>query len=271
MRKHMVGVLVITTLLVLSGCGKAVRGKSASPAGDPSLWIVLEDFSLSIGPNLQQSFNDYIEGTVFPSIHPGDQVVVGKIGSHPLSGFDVLSTHSFQWVFFRQPPMLSWQFISENPVHRQEECFEKFGTFRKALGVFQTKTSLKLSQRPTDYDTCLINTVDLIANDFARYKGGKILVLASDGLEDCDGLNFAGDPPTAETLQTVKAEGRIPNLSQVAVYFVCRNNHPPVPYQAIDSFWRDFFEEAGAKSVSVGPDPVFRYQPPATLKGQCGQ
>jgi hypothetical protein len=235
------------------------------------MWYVVKDFSASIGIGDQHFADEYLRSRVFPAIHPGDRVIIGRIGSDALSRFEILLDARFQPAFFREPSPLSWRYFVEDADQPQRECIACFHKFQEELRNFEAEANAKLQRPATDSRTCLIDTFRIIAADFARYHGPKVLAATTDGIEECGSLDFTRRAPTAQTLHQLKAEGRIPTLTDVVVYFVCRtSSQTSVSYESIDRFWEAFFKESGARSVQVGPEPDFDYATQATVAGQCG-
>ena len=258
-------------LIAICALGLLAPGAIAQPAeATRTLFVTAMDYSGSAAYD-QGFFVKYLESHLLPEVHPGDRLIVGRIGTNALSSFQVLEDQCLPQAAFQAPRVLSWKYWTQNQFQAQAQCVERYNKFERALQELHQSFHQALSRPATDTQTCLIDTVWLLAGDFARYRGLKVFVLASDGIEECRGINFARTPPTRETLERLKAQNRIPCLTGVQVYFICRSSHPPYSYDSIDSFWQAFFEMAAAKSVQVGPAPEIDHASAATRQGQCGR
>jgi hypothetical protein len=100
--------------------------------------------------------------------------------------------------------------------------------------------------------TDLLGSLELAARAFtSAAQPRKILVIASDMVQDADGLNFERAPldETArhKLLATLKSGGRIPSLSGVRVYVVGGGGPTLERARNIREFWLALFNEAGAE------------------------
>ncbi len=220
----------------------ALGGGCAVPGGDRGRVIfVLFDLSGSTAaPEIRQRYlQDFLR--IVERLRPGDLVIADAITENPLA--------QSQFPIREELPVFRWAKYNKIAYERSLKEAKR----RAAAGARQ----LLGAEDRRSAGTCIVDASRLAERVFATYSRRRpILVLFSDMVEECQGLDFRRRPLSARAAEQVLAglekAGRIPNLRGARVYVVgaardTGGGLPPGRQQEIQRFWERFFASAGAE------------------------
>lgn len=268
---------LLLMLAAVYGCGRPAQAQQRSHR---MTVIIIADRSDSVTLEDREFYLRWLARNIYPMLRPGDFAAFGQFGADALGNFEMLVEMPFSDASYQTPSIFS---VGDDPVTLQNGCLDAVDAFEKVeLPKFEQTLRQQLMKRPTDQNSCLIDTFNVVASRFTGQRGTSVLVVLSDGLEACGGINFENRPPTRDLLETLTRSRRIPPLQGVQVYFVTkidqreakRLGNSTIWIRRLTEFWRSFFRVAGASLVRIGPDPTFTKRPKLTndslSKSRCG-
>lgn len=276
--KKFIVTALIALLTAIYGCGRPVQAKQQS---DRRMnLIILVDRSDSVTAADRDFYLRWLMRDIYPILRPGDFVALGQFGEDALGDFEFLAEQRFPNASYEAPSLFS---MGDDPVTLQNRCLDALANFENVeLPQFENSVQQQLMRPPKDHRSCLVDAIGVVASRLAARDSNNVLVVFSDGLEACGGIDFENRPPQRNLVTALERSRRIPKLHGVDVYFVRkidqrqakRLGNSPAWIQQVTQFWSDFFQAARASLVRIGPDPTFvdRQATPggSAPKSRCG-
>lgn len=197
-----VAMLIIATMAFFSGCRNAGE--------DIQHKIVLVLFDVSPSTSNKSIKDRYSAGfrKVLEGINPGDILVCDGVGGNPLaeSDFPVLEK------FPVYDPLKDNRLKYKNRLKAQ------------SLKILSNTQGILNGDGKRSKGTRILDAMKVAEKVFLTYKSHlPVLVIFSDGLEQGDGKDFLNRPLSDAGIEDIltkeKANGRLPNLNSVKVYF----------------------------------------------------
>lgn len=230
--------LVLATAVALA----ALSGGCALSGGDRGRVIfALFDLSGSTAtPDIRRRYlQDFLR--IAERLRPGDVLVADVINENPLSQ----SEFPIREELPRFVPWKSNKIVFERGLRETKE--------RVATRAQQLLNEEKRSSA----GTCIVDASRLAERVFATYNRRRpILVVFSDMIEECQGIDFRRRSLSARATEQILAElkktGRLPDLAGVRVYVVGAGRDvtgglPAGRQREIQQFWQRFFALGGAE------------------------
>lgn len=235
-----VGILSLAGIFL---CGCEGRGKSSngSDATTGKLVVVLLDRSGSVKND--RGIYERALTTIVSSVNDGDRFVMGSITS--ASGTDFGAS-----VDYTLPPPMAEQSWLDEPIKykREFEARQKeLAGIRESLAKDVTAF---LDEERDAARTAIFESLRVVEPLFHAERRRKVLVILSDMLEDSGVANFDRGRLPPEIVQSViddqRSKGTLPELTGVNVYVAGAVASPPERSAAVQRFWIEYFEAAGA-------------------------
>lgn len=216
----------------------------ACRAPEPRLTVVLFDTSGSVHSDVLRRRYADLAGYLADTARPGDHLVADRISDH-------------SWAEAR----LALSIVLPYQGRRNDVFFaQDMDALRDSI---RQAADLVLDAPPASC-TDLLGAFDLTARFLRGQKPDvqKRLVVASDMVQTCGGINFRRRPLDAEAIAALieaeRAAGRLPDLTGVKVWVAGAGTDTALDakrHAAIERFWHAYFAAAGA---DVAPE---RYAP----------
>lgn len=249
------------------------RANSSDAAGEGVMFVILTDNSKSISLAERRLYSGYLKDRVLPLVGPGDSFIMGEIGANASTSFREQIRVELPGASYQSAPVMSLAYFEEQADESEAKCVGEYRKSEEQLrSEVERKAQAELENPSTAEKTCLVDTVNDVADTFAAYSGAKVLLIFSDGIEDCGKVRFERSISVAETLDSLQSEGRIPDLRGVRVLFMRRSDQTVPHVMDQTKFWKQFFRLAKAQSIQIDPQGDFNFGlgPRATIQQRCG-
>lgn len=259
--------------LALSAVCSPAKAGASDATSHSAMFVVLTDDSMSIREDERRFYWNYLEKRVLPLVGPGDTFVMGEIGANASTSFREQIHVQLPEAIYQSARVMSLAYFEEQADESEVRCIGEFERAETELeNEVARKAKTELEQAPTADHTCLVDTINDVADTFGDYSGSrKLLLIFSDGVEDCGNISFDRSIAVQQTLRRLESERRIPDLSGVRVLFMRRSDRPVPHVLAQTRFWREFFRMAKAQSIQIDPQGEFNFGlgPVATVQQRC--
>jgi hypothetical protein len=224
--------LAVAAVMLLPVKESAAAGKGCGPlAGDPKIVAFLIDTSLTVRyfKVVQSAWRSVVE-----SAGDGDTLVLAVVKG------DARGSHSGEF-----PYVDSWTFPCKGLRPPSEHRRERAAAVESAGQAFAKALEAGRPQR-----TLLFSSLRGLAKYFADHDGPRVLIVATDGLEDSDTAKFETTTLTPVLSRTLIEEQRTPELSKhlkgVSVWVVAGGTASDAKSMEIERFWSSYYKAFGA-------------------------
>lgn len=221
-----------TILLLFSACSKSENRMTI---------VVFYDISGSMpSSSLRSNYLKITDEKILPKFCSGDRILGTTISDAPFreGNFDL------------NEEIKPFRFLRDgNEIKYGEKL-------KKQKEDIKNKVSGWLDIPPTK-KTCVIDAVKMSERAFSNFPNPrKSLVIFSDMLEDCNGIDFEKKIPTdaeiEEEIKKIEQGQRLPNLKDVDVYIIgasggLQGDDNSNRYYSLNLFWKRLLEKSGAK------------------------
>lgn len=239
--------------IVMMACASATIGIPCTAAGlstvlenlsgtarKESVDIVLVDQSASVRSDDYELYGKLFTRIVEDSgqcdrLKPGTRIVLAPIADRPVSQFRSV----------------------EHRIPKTGVTFDDQIALENMCPLLKKDFSSLLKPGRTVPQTYILDSLFAVAPIVQGAKGGRVRIfVASDMLEESKTANFAKQRVDAalssKIIQKHKANGVLPTLTGAEIYVVGAGGKDAEDFVRIQSFWRAYFEAAGAILVDYG-------------------